>query len=235
MRRWVVTASVVGAVAVLGGWTAGGTHPRLRVDFSAYDIGSRWSDGTTHGAFRVVFGNDGDDTIFDAGGNKLLSLATKATKGDDSPTTSDRDTHAALVVTVTRFREASIGVRMRTERQTRTGTPNYWERAWLGWDYTDPAHFYYLVLKANGWEVGKRDPAYTGGQRFLASGGTPRYPLRRWNSVGIRQDKKQLTVVVNGRRLAVVTDSERPYLDGAVAFYDEDSVVWFDDLEVTGG
>ena len=28
------------------------------------------------------------------------------------------------------------------------------------WRFLDDNHFYYLVLKPNGWEIGKADPAY---------------------------------------------------------------------------
>ena len=61
--------------------------------------------------------------------------------------------------------------------------PNPWEAGWLlrcfGPDPTHPYdpsptsdsnfRFYALCLKANGWEVSKRDPSYGGGRRFLKS------------------------------------------------------------------
>lgn len=64
-----------------------------------------------------------------------------------------------------------------------TSEPNPWEVGWLLWCFSpDPTHpydpsptsnsnfrFYAVVLKPNGWEVSKQDPAYPGGQRFLKS------------------------------------------------------------------
>lgn len=162
-----------------------------------------------------------------------VELRTPQVAGDDDPATPDAATHSALARTVATFAAATITVRMRTESQTRTrGVPNAWERAWLGWDYRDERHFYYVLLKTNGWEVGKRDPSYPGGQRFLASGAAPAFPLRRWSTVVVRESGGSIAVDVDGRPLARLTDRSRPYTSGAVALYDEDSVALFDGLAV---
>jgi hypothetical protein len=44
---------------------------------------------------------------------------------------------------------------MWTERRLRGDRANPWDAAWLVWRYTDDQHFYYLVLKPDGFELGK--------------------------------------------------------------------------------
>ncbi|MGH1556012.1 hypothetical protein ACRAWF_42070 [Streptomyces sp. L7] len=105
---------------------------------------------------------------------------------------------------------------------------------WLVWAYTDPEHFYYITLKPNGWELGKRDPGYPGGQRFLATGRT-KYPVGAWYRVRVQQDAAVLAVAVDGKSLVTFTDSERPYLQGRVGAYTEDASVKFEDLKASSG
>ncbi len=120
-----------------------------------------------------------------------------------------------------------------TDSQLRSGTPpNPWEVAWVAWDYTDEEHFYYAVLKPNGWEIGKRDPAYPGGQRFLATGKSPTYPTGQWYDVRVVRVQGRTSLTVDGVPIAVFVDTERPYQGGRVALYTEDAAVRFRAIEV---
>jgi hypothetical protein len=122
---------------------------------------------------------------------------------------------------------------MRTVRQLRTGSaPNPWEAAWALWHYTDNEHFYYVILKPNGWELGKEDPAYPGAQRFLATGESP-FPIGPTYTVRVRQIGNVTTVWADGRQLVSFTDNERPYRSGAIGLYNEDAEVEFDGVSVT--
>jgi len=47
--------------------------------------------------------------------------------------------------------------------------------AWVVFRYIDDDHFYHLALKPSGWELGKTDPSYPGGQRFLTTGTLPQF------------------------------------------------------------
>ena len=91
-----------------------------------------------------------------------------------SPSVATRadETHSALVLTRKRYRgNLSFAGRLRTVRQLRTGSaPNPWECGWIVWNYQDAEHFYYLAVKPNGWELGKRDPVYAGGQNSSRPG-----------------------------------------------------------------
>lgn len=155
---------------------------------------------------------------------RVVVLAPKAADSADT-------THAALLISRERYsgRVAFAG-RVATIRQLRVGSPpNPWECAWLVWNYQDEQHFYYVALKPTGWEIGKRDPAYPGGQRFLASGAAS-YPLGVWHDFLIVQERNAISVRVNGAEIASYVDGERPYLSGNLGLYVEDAEAQLDDV-----
>ena len=83
--------------------------------------------------------------------------------------TAPDETHAAIVVSREVFSDFEFCADFVTLTQLRKNSPpNPWETAWAVFAYTDDNHFYYMAFKTNGWELGKVDPAYPGGQRFLA-------------------------------------------------------------------
>ncbi|MER5784593.1 calcium-binding protein [Streptomyces mobaraensis] len=202
------------AVAVLVGlgfaadalWGGGGTPERP------------WAEGTVHGPWRAVF--DGHGTT--VGRHDGLALSPKPARRAD-------ETHAGLVVSTATYENVDYEARMRTVAQLRTPKPNPWEVPWLVWAYTDPEHFYYITLKPNGWELGKRDPAYPGGQRFLATGGES-FPIGRTSDVRVAQRGARMEVSVDGRGLVAYEDHERPYLKGSVGVYTEDARVVFSEV-----
>ncbi len=142
------------------------------------------------------------------------------------------ETHAALITSNTTFtNDVNFRGTTRTVKQLRNNNPpNAWEVSWLVWNFKDNTHFYYVVLKPNGWELGKEDPAYPGAQRFLANGSNIKFPVGSWNTFDIvhNQASGTMTVKVNGSDLVSFTDTERPYTSGKVGFYAEDSEVEFD-------
>lgn len=194
--------------------------------FSSYSPGT-WAEGTTHGNFYVNFVGFGSASIISSGTNQMIDLTPMAS-------TTSSETHAALVTTVSSWGDFDTTVTMNTVQQLRTGsTPNPWEVAWLAWHYTDNDHFYYFTLKPNGWELGKRDPSYPGGQRFLATGSTPTLTIGSPTIVRVRQVGNAIGIYLNnGAQLAYFEDLETPYLSGKVGFYTEDAEVRFDDLSV---
>ena len=142
------------------------------------------------------------------------------------------ETHAALVTSSTTFtNDVNYRGTTRTVRQLRqNNSPNAWEVPWLVWNFKDNTHFYYVVLKPGGWELGKEDPAYPGAQRFLASGSNISFPVGSWNTFDITHNQASgaMTVTVNGALLVSFTDKERPYTSGKVGFYAEDAEVELD-------
>ncbi|MER7753776.1 calcium-binding protein [Kitasatospora sp. NPDC097643] len=179
-----------------------------------------WTDGSVHGPWRSVFNGHGENTGLPNG----LALSPK-------PAQEAAETHAGLIVSTREYRDMDLRARMRTIAQLRTPEPNPWEVPWLVWAYSDPEHFYYVILKPNGWELGKRDPAYPGGQRFLATD-SERFPIGRWSEVKVAQRGARMEVSVDGRGLVSFEDQERPYLSGNIGAYTEDARVVFSDVAV---
>jgi hypothetical protein len=155
---------------------------------------------------------------------RVLVLSPKAAESADT-------THAALLMTRQRYSgRITFAGRVQTVKQIRVGSPpNPWECAWLVWHYQDEQHFYYVSVKPTGWEVGKRDPAYPGGQRFLASG-IGSFPIGAWHDFLIRQDDNVITVSLNGIEIVSYVDAERAYLGGTLGLYAEDAEVQIDDI-----
>ncbi|HEY7874519.1 MAG TPA: family 16 glycoside hydrolase [Actinomycetota bacterium] len=219
-------ALLIGLVAALlpSNASAAGTAIVLNQNFQALPAKS-WTDGSVHGDLKSQFNGYGSVGVVRSGG-KVLSLQPKKA-------TSPSVTHAALVTSTERYKDIELSVRQKTVKQLRDGSaPNTWETAWTVWHYSDNTHFYYLVLKPNGWELGKADPKYQGAQRFLATGSSPKFPIGSWNDVTIHQEGNVIDVTVDGEHLTRFVDNERPHTGGSVGMYCEDARVFFDDLSV---
>ena len=203
------------------------TAMRLTDGFARLPRGASYGDGARFGAWQVGFTGYGSVRTELDGTTPTLALSPKASTRAD-------ETHATLVRTQQEFGDLDLRLRVKTVRQLRTGsTPNPWETAWVLWHYTDNTHFYSVVLKTNGWELGKEDPAYPGAQRFLATGDDVGFAPGTWHDVHVTQVGNVLSLRVDGRLLASFTDTERPYVRGAVALYDEDAHTRFTGVAVT--
>jgi Domain of Unknown Function (DUF1080) len=229
-RRGTVVSTaalLIGLLAALlpSSASAAGTSILLNQNFQSLPTGQTWSDGSVHGDLKSQFNGYGSVGVVKSGG-KVLSLQPKKA-------TSPSVTHAALVTSTEKYKDIELSVRQKTVKQLRDGSaPNTWETAWTVWHYTDNTHFYYLILKPNGWELGKADPKYPGAQRFLATGSNVKFPVGSWNEVVVRQQGNAVDVTVDGQHLTHFVDKERPYLGGSVGMYTEDARVYFDDLSV---
>ena len=191
--------------------------------FSDYTAGSEWQDSTTHGFWRAVFDGYGRISVA-KDDSKVLSLRPRVSDSAD-------ETHAALVVSKREFGDVDMRLRMKTVDQLREGKANPWEVAWSVWHYQGNNRFYYLILKPNGWELGKADPNYAGAQRFLKTG-SKRFAVGRWHNVRVRQVGATMTVWANGQKLTSFKDSQSPYKTGSVGVYNEDAKTFFDDVHV---
>ena len=150
--------------------------------------------------------------------------------------TANAETHAPLLLGPMYGDRLMLTTRLETVQQLRrNGEPNAWEVAWVLWQYQDDEHFYYFIPKPNGWEVGKRDPAYPGGQRFLATGTEQTFPVGHAYQVQITHRGNVLSVVVDGVTLTTFTDTERPYVAGRIALYSEDAEIKVHQVSVRTG
>ncbi len=195
-------------------------------DFEDYDA-SEWTEGTVTGNWYVNFTGYGrvGVTVDESAASKVHFQKPKAS-------TSPGETHASLVTSLANMGDFRARLKMKTVQQLRTPTPNAWEAAWVFWHYTDNTHFYYFILKPNGWELGKEDPTYPGNQRFLATGSTPILVLDRYNDIEIQQHGVEIKVSVDGMPVVAFSDAERPYWSGKFGLYNEDAYVFFDDVAV---
>lgn len=191
-----------------------------RVAFAAEQAGDGClPQGGRFGAWTVRFDGYGCVRVDAAGSRSVLHMGPKAAS-------RDFHTHAPLVLGPTFGDRLAFHARIETVAQVRReGHPNPWEVAWVVWQYQSDERFYYFIPKPNGWELGKRDPAYPGGQRFLASGTDALFPIGRVYDVTVVQVRDEVAVFVDGREIARVRDPERPYHSGRIGIYSEDAEI----------
>ena len=196
-------------------------------NFSSYTQNSCFSDGTIFGPWTTVFAGFGCVQVTSSGGQSWL---------DESPeaATSPSEGHSSLVVGPSFSNPLTFSVNVDTVAQLRQNSPpNPWEVGWVIWHYTDNTHFYYFIAKPNGWELGKEDPAYTGNQRFLATGSSPTFPIGNSYNIRITETAQNtITVYVNNQQITTFTDTQNPYISGRIGLYDEEAHVEFKNVAV---
>ncbi|WP_114907211.1 calcium-binding protein [Ornithinimicrobium murale] len=182
-----------------------------------------WAEGEARDDWSLVF--DGHGSASAQEGTVVLEPRQAA---------SADTTHGGLVVTTRDYpADTTLAITARTESQLRQGEePNPWEVAWVLWNYQDNEHFYAVALKPGGWEITKQDPAFPGNQRFLLTGTEPSFPIGVDYRVEVTQSGGDMTVSVDGVDLGTVSDTERPYTEGAIGLYTEDARVRFTQLTV---
>jgi hypothetical protein len=148
---------------------------------------------------------------------------------------SAAETFSSLVVSRQAWADMAVSVDTTTVAQLRRPEPNTWEVPWVLFRYSDLAHYYWLILKPNGWELGKKDGGALDGtapQKFLATGSTPTFPIGRRYRVHLTISGGTIAATVNGTPLFRYTDPH-PLPAGALGLYEEDSTVAFDNVSVT--
>jgi hypothetical protein len=210
-------------------------------DFHLFTVGQTFADGQDiappGGTARLqdVFNGFGSQQITGST-TKYLRLAPKVS-------TTAGETHAALALSKAGLSGSfQLLQEFGNEAQLRTGSaPNGWERAWTIWNYQGLNAFVYLILKSNGWELGKEitNPDGSQGQCFLATGSSPTYTLGSWKRVVVTQTVNaagQPTWVVQARTgsnalttLTTFTDDgwcgAAPLTSGRAGIYAEDARV----------
>jgi 3-keto-disaccharide hydrolase len=196
-------------------------------DFSTMPAGSCYPDGFLIGVWQFVYNGYGCNAFLLSNDNTMLVEQPKASTRPD-------ETHAALVLGPSIAGDFTLEAWTVTTRQLRTGSaPNTWEVGWILWNYTNGYHFYYFAAKPNGWELGKKDPAYPGAQRFLATGSAPSFPIGAWYRIGVTQSGDTIKVSVNDLPITTFSDRERPYSSGRIGMYNEDAETYFDNISIS--
>ena len=179
-----------------------------------------WVGGQTYDQWTDKFG--------------VVKVVPSALVGPSLSLNTDSSTSSSLVTSAASFGDMTATISETTFAQVQTPTADSWNVAWVLWHYTDKTHFYYLILKPGGWELGKEDPAYPGSQRFLATDAAPVFPIGVSYSVQIAQSGRTMQVAVNGTPLVQFTDTKSPYLHGNIGLYCEESSVTFASVVVNG-
>lgn len=149
--------------------------------------------------------------------NNVFQLKTKKPK-------NKAETHAALITLKNKtMKQATITV---TLNQQLRKNPNPWESPWVLFGYHNPDQFYYLAVKTNGWELGKRDLSYVGGQRFLITANKPNLSVDKKTKIKIFHTGNTIKLVLN-KKTYYFTDQENPYLPAKLGFYVEDAEASF--------
>ncbi|HEY6278178.1 MAG TPA: hypothetical protein VIX86_17820 [Streptosporangiaceae bacterium] len=184
--------------------------------------------GPAQREWRPVFNGHGAVSVTGSGPQSVIRMRPAPALARDA-------SHAALVVSTASYRDFTATMTVQTVRQLRrgpAGSPHPWEVGWVLWHYTSDESFYALTLEPAGWVLSKQDPAYWGGERFLASGRTPGFAVGTPHRVQITQVGNQITVRAGGHLLTRFTDTQRPYLTGVVGLYCENSQTRFSDIHI---
>lgn len=200
------------------------TEAFFQDNFNNYNQTNCLNGGDSIGQWEIVFSGYGCVDIED----EKIVLEPQTSISHD-------ETHAALVVGPefsSGAKSFNYHVSLFTEKQLREENPNQWEVGWIVWHYIDNDHFYYLILKPNGYELGKRDPSYEGGQRFLITGSEELFETNTWYDVQIIQEHNEISVFVDNEEILTFFDYEDPYLEGKIGLYTEDAKVYFDNVSV---
>ena len=145
---------------------------------------------------------------------------------------SPGETHSALVTSRRTWGDQTFSYTLTTLAQLRTGSaPNTWEVGWSMFRFRDLHHYYWFILRPNGWELGKKQGSDT--QIFLATGTAPSLVAGQTNRIRINVQGARVQVSVDGTTVVDYTDAH-PLAPGSVALYEEDSLVRFESVSVVG-
>jgi len=156
------------------------------------------------------------------------------------------ETFSTLVMSTQKFHNFQLDLDMRTNKQLRTGSaPNSWETGWIFFRYTDEAprstHFYWVLLKTNGFEFGKKDNAPGDStlekQIFLKTGQNPTVKIGSFQHLTVKAVGYHFTIAVDGHTVVDITDAKvndpSKMSDGVLGLYEEDSSASFDNVKLT--
>jgi hypothetical protein len=166
-------------------------------------------------------------------GNNIFFLRPKAAE-------TKNETFSALATTVNNYTDFALTLDVITDKQLRLNTrPNSWEAAWVLFRYTDIFHYYWLLVKPDGVELGKKDcnscTDPIGGQVFLKRLDAPNLTFDRWSKWNIQALDNHIVVSIDGNRIIDYIDknASETLANGSVGLYTEDADVAFDNIYIS--
>lgn len=176
---------------------------------------------TTLWRWKILWGKV---AIVKTNGNQVLSLSS-------TRPIRPNQTFSALAISRKTASNFSYTVTTKTVKHLRlNNSPNPWEVGWLFFRYRDLKNYYYLILKPNGYELGKKHGSDD--QIFLVTGETPKLRLNQNYRLKVVAKGATIKVFVDDVKIIDFKDSQ-PILSGAVGLYEEDAHVYFDNILVT--
>jgi hypothetical protein len=186
-----------------------------------------------NGEWKNVYSGYGSTGVQDVSGRVNFWLNPQAS-------TSAAETHAAKVTSTDKFCDFEMKFDINTAKQLRKNSPpNTWEVGWVFFRFSDTFHYYWLVVKPNGIELGKKDcdscTNPVDGQQFLVTKSTPTIQMNTWNNVKINMVGNHIWVYWNGNLVIdyIDTGMSPKLASGQVSMYSEDAYVKYDNFNVS--
>ncbi len=185
-----------------------------------------------NGKWKNVYSGYGA-TYVEAGGNKYsFYLKPKAV-------TSASQTLAALVKAPFTFCNYVVEFDMNTINQLRQGSPpKTWEAGWFIFRYTDTFHYYWVLIRSDGFELGKKDcntcSDPVDGQKYLVTKSSPTLKLNTWQHWKISAIGNHFKVWVDNKLIVDFVDKgmSSQLAGGNIAMYSEDAHVKYDNFKL---
>jgi hypothetical protein len=222
-----------------------GSKPILYDNFEGSDYNLNEHGVSPNGKWTSIFngfGVSGVRTEGGIGGGKNTSLSNNNKIFFLSPaiSASKNQNHASLVTTTKQFGNFELLIDTNTVKQLRAkSTPGPGDAAWVLFRYTDVFHYYWVLLKPTGIELGKKDcntcKDTREGQIFLFTSDKQKLHFGKWS----RWD-----ILVTGNHIVVTVDNKKAvdYIDpnmsnelsfGRIGLYSEDALAYFDNIFIT--
>ncbi|HET7148806.1 MAG TPA: DUF1080 domain-containing protein [Candidatus Nitrosopolaris sp.] len=222
-----------------------GSKPILYDNFEGSDYNLSEHEVSPNGKWTSIFngfGVSGVKTEAGAGGGKNTPLSNnnKILLLSPAISASRKQNHASLVTTTKQFGNFELLINTNTVKQLRVkSTPGPGDAAWVLFRYTDLFHYYWVLLKPTGIELGKKDcntcKDTREGQIFLFTSNKQKLHFGNWS----RWD-----ILVIGNHIVVTVDNKKAidYIDpnmsnelsfGRIGLYSEDALAYFDNVFIS--
>jgi hypothetical protein len=223
-----------------------GSIPILYDNFEGRDYNLTEHGVSPNGKWTSIFNGYGmsgvrtEGAVGGGGKNTSLSNNNKIFFLSPAISASKNQTHASLVTTTKQFGNFELLIDTNTVKQLREkSTPGPGEDAWVLFRYTDDFHYYWVLLKPTGIELGKKDcntcKDTKEGQIFLFTSSKQKLHFGKWS----RWD-----ILVTGNHIVITVDNKKAidYIDpnmsnklsfGRIGLYSEDALAYFDNIYIT--
>ncbi len=186
-----------------------------------------------NGKWKNVYSGYGSTGVEKSGLKSVFYLYPKAV-------TTAAQTEAALVKSTGSFCNYVVEFDMKTVKQLRQNSPpNSWEAGWFIFRYTDTFHYYWFLIRSDGFELGKKDcdtcTDPVDGQKFLVTEDVPTLKLNKWQHWKIEAVNNHIKVWVDNKLIVDFIDKSMSskLFAGNIAMYAEDAYVQYDNMVLT--